>query len=63
MTARPNAFSGQFHVATRARRSRMVAEAIERQQARIEKHQRVGLWEPRRSLEAKPSKENARECF
>jgi hypothetical protein len=36
MTARPNAFSGQFDVASRARRSRAVAESVERQSSRIE---------------------------
>jgi hypothetical protein len=57
------AFSGQFNVAERARMSRMVAEAVERQQARIESRFdrfRADLRESRRqspiaSLEAKPS--------
>jgi hypothetical protein len=62
MTARPNAFSGQFDVASRARRSRMLAETIERQQTRIE----ARAWPPvscvregHRPVETKPPKENA----
>ena len=46
------AFSNSFNVRERARMSRILAEAVDRQ-TRGEKHQRVGLWEPRRSLEAK----------
>jgi hypothetical protein len=59
------AFSGQFDVASRARRSRTVAEAIERQQARVEPRFdrfRIDLREGRRqspiaSLEAKPRRD------
>ena len=60
MTARPNAFCGQFDVASRARRSRAMAEAVERQQAKIESkfdRFRVDLREGRR-CEARPSTES-----
>jgi hypothetical protein len=50
-----SAFSNCFNIRERARISRSLAESVERQQTRVEKHQRVGLWEPRRSPEAKPS--------
>jgi hypothetical protein len=56
MTARPNSFCGQFDVARRVRRSRMLAEAIDRQQAKIESkfdRFRVDLREGYR-CEAKP---------
>jgi hypothetical protein len=61
MTARPNAFSGQFDVASRARRSRMVAESVELQSSRIESKYFRDLRESHRPVDAKPPKENAYE--
>jgi hypothetical protein len=57
MASRPNAFCGQFDVASRARRSRTLAESVERQQAKIESkfdRFRIDLHEGHR-CEAKPS--------
>jgi len=55
------AFSNCFNIRERARVSRMVAEAVERQQARVEPRFdrfRADLREGRR-CEARPPKENA----
>jgi hypothetical protein len=57
VTARPNAFCGRFDVVSRARRSRALAEAIERQQTRLEVKVRPPALYMReaRQYEAKPS--------